>query len=168
MHFSVLLWTDRCKTLRCGGEGDNTWFHLLPSSNRNRSGDDGATGCTAPPLGRANGRATPKRTLFCLALSETQRITPTGAPPPSIKQIGSLGFASRSRQARASPARRHEPAARARTHIHTQINETCVIEHAKWLATHNHRNNYEAAIKVSEMDGARGAAEEERGWGGRR
>lgn len=29
---------------------------------------------------------------------------------------------------------------------------TCVIGHAKWLATHNHPNNNEAAIKVSSMD----------------
>lgn len=28
----------------------------------------------------------------------------------------------------------------------------CVIGHAKWLATHNHRNNNEAAIKVSAVD----------------
>lgn len=29
---------------------------------------------------------------------------------------------------------------------------TCVIGHAKWLATHNHLNNNEAAIKVSSVD----------------
>lgn len=29
---------------------------------------------------------------------------------------------------------------------------TCVIGHAKWLATRNHLNNNEAAIKVSSMD----------------
>lgn len=28
----------------------------------------------------------------------------------------------------------------------------CVIGHAKWLATHNHLNNNEAAIKVSSVD----------------